>query len=52
MITIDASTKKSMSAEDLQGIKMEDHSLVHTLINIIIKEALRGSNLTHSLSVY
>jgi hypothetical protein len=45
LILIDAGSKHFVSGKDVNSVKMEDHALIHTLINIIIKEAFRGTNL-------
>ena len=40
-VFVDAGTKHFFSGESLSHLKMEDHNVAHTLINIIIKEAFR-----------
>lgn len=42
---IDAGTKSFFSGNKLNNLKMEDHNVAHTLINIIIKEAFRQTHL-------
>ena len=44
-IVIDACSKHYFSGKKLSSLKMEDHSVAHTLINIIIKEAFRQTHL-------
>jgi len=44
-IIIDAGTKSFFSGNRLNSLKMEDHNVAHTLINIIIKEAFRQTHL-------
>jgi len=44
-IIIDAASKHFFNGKKLSALKMEDHSVAHTLINIIIKEAFRQTNL-------
>ena len=44
-IVIDACSKHYFSGKRLSSLKMEDHSVAHTLINIIIKEAFRQTHL-------
>jgi Leu/Phe-tRNA-protein transferase len=36
-IIIDAESKKYISGKNMHLTKMEDHSIVHTLLNIIVK---------------
>lgn len=36
-VIIDAESKKFISGKNLTQAKMEDHSIVHTLLNIIVK---------------
>lgn len=42
-ITIDTSTETTFQLEELQAsqLKMADHSVMHQLLNIIIKQAFR-----------
>lgn len=44
-VIIDAESKKFISGKNLTQAKMEDHSIVHTLLNIIVKQAFRETNL-------
>lgn len=44
-IIIDAGTKSFFSGNRLNNLKMEDHHVAHTLLNIIIKEAFRQTHL-------
>jgi hypothetical protein len=44
-VVIDADTKHFLSGASMDGLRMEDHSLVQNLINIIIKQAFRDTNL-------
>jgi hypothetical protein len=44
-ITIEASSKHFFKGDNIGAIKMEDHNVANTLINIIIKEAFRQTNL-------
>ena len=44
-VTIDATTKHFLNGASIDGVRMEDHSLVQNLINIIIKQAFRDTNL-------
>jgi hypothetical protein len=36
-VIIDATSKKYISGKNISETKMEDHSIVHTLLNIIVK---------------
>ena len=45
MVTIHAENKKFFSGAQLHKAKMEDHNIIHNLLNIIIKEAFRQTNL-------
>lgn len=44
-ICINAESKKYFSGKQLNNAKMEDHSIMHTLLNIIVKQAFRETNL-------
>lgn len=44
-VIIDSGSKHYFSGSKLSTLKMEDHNVAHTLINIIIKEAFRQTNL-------
>ena len=44
-IIIDATSKKYISGKHITQAKMEDHAIVHTLLNIIVKQAFRETNL-------
>jgi PAZ domain len=44
-VLINAESKKFFSGKSLANSKMEDHNVIHTLINIIIKQALRETDL-------
>lgn len=44
-IVISAESKKFFSGKSLENAKMEDHNIIHNLINIIIKQAFRDTNL-------
>jgi hypothetical protein len=44
-VLINSDSKKSFNGNSLENAKMEDHNMVHTLINIIIKQAFRDTNL-------
>lgn len=44
-VLINAESKKFFSGKNLANSKMEDHNVIHTLINIIIKQALRETDL-------
>ena len=44
-VTICADTKKFFSGKQLSQAKMEDHNIIHNLINIIVKQAFRETNL-------
>lgn len=44
-ITVDASTKAYFNGKKLSKLKMEDHNVAHTLLNIIVKEAFRQTKL-------
>jgi len=44
-VTISAESKKYFSGKSLSSSKMEDHNVIFNLINIIIKQALRDTDL-------
>lgn len=44
-VLIDSESKHFVSCAQMESLRMEDHSLVHNLINIIIKQAFRETNL-------
>lgn len=44
-VVISADSKKFFSGKSLTTAKMEDHNIIHNLINIIIKQAFRDTNL-------
>lgn len=44
-ICINADTKNFISGRSMTGVKMEDHSIMHTLLNIIVKQAFRETDL-------
>ena len=44
-VQIEASTNHFLIGASMDGQRMEDHSLVQNLINIIIKQAFRDTNL-------
>ena len=44
-VVISADTKKFFSGKSLAQAKMEDHNIIHNLVNIIIKQAFRETNL-------
>lgn len=44
-VIIDVDSKRYISGKNTGMIKMEDHSIVHNLINIIIKQAFRDTKL-------
>jgi aubergine-like protein len=44
-VIIDSDSKRFISGKNVGALKMEDHSIVHNLINIIIKQAFRDTNL-------
>lgn len=44
-VLISVDTKKFFSGKSLEKAKMEDHHIIHNLINIIIKQAFRDTNL-------
>jgi hypothetical protein len=44
-VVIDYESKKYFSGKQLTSAKMEDHNVMHTLLNIILKEAFRQTNL-------
>jgi hypothetical protein len=44
-VLVDKDTERFIKGAELRSIKMEDHNLMHTLINIIIKEAFRQTSL-------
>lgn len=44
-MTINAATKKFFSGKDLEKAKMEDHNVLHNMINVIIKQAFRETDL-------
>ena len=44
-LIIDASSKKYISGKNMEQARMEDHSVVHTLLNIIVKQAFRETSL-------
>ena len=45
IVTIQTSNKKYFSGKSLETAKMEDHNIIHNLINIIIKQAFRDTDL-------
>lgn len=45
LLTIHADNKKFFSGAQLHKAKMEDHNIIHNLLNIIIKEAFRQTSL-------
>lgn len=45
VVIVDANSKHYFSGKKLDNLKMEDHTVAHTLINIVIKEAFRQTNL-------
>jgi hypothetical protein len=44
-VLINAESKKFFSGKNIATSKMEDHSVIHNLINIIIKQAFRDTDL-------
>ncbi len=44
-VKIDTSSKSNFTGSMLGNLKMEDHSVAHTLINVIVKEAFRQTHL-------
>jgi len=44
-VIINVDSKRYISGKDFATAKMEDHAIVHTLINIIVKQAFRETNL-------
>lgn len=44
-VLINADSKKFFSGKSLATSKMEDHDIIHNLVNIIIKQALRDTDL-------
>lgn len=44
-VIINVASKTYISGKQLEGAKMEDHSVMHTLLNIIVKQAFRETNL-------
>jgi len=44
-IIINAENKKFFSGKQLTQAKMEDHNIIHNLLNIIVKQAFRETNL-------
>lgn len=44
-VLINAESKRYFSGKQLTQAKMEDHSIMHTLLNIIVKQAFRETNL-------
>jgi hypothetical protein len=44
-VVISVDSKKFFSGKSLATAKMEDHNIIHNLINIIIKQAFRDTNL-------
>jgi hypothetical protein len=44
-VLVEKETEKFIKGGDSKSLKMEDHCLYHTLINILIKEAFRQTSL-------
>mmetsp|Transcript_23219 Transcript_23219/g.22780 ORF Transcript_23219/g.22780 Transcript_23219/m.22780 type:complete len:98 (+) Transcript_23219:454-747(+) len=44
-IKVDHETKSSFNGSNLCNLKMEEHDVSHTLLNLVIKEALRQTQL-------
>lgn len=44
-VFIDSSTFKYFKADSFNGLKMEEHSVIHSLVNIILKDAFRETHL-------
>lgn len=44
-VTISSESKRHFSGKTLQSSKMEDHNVIFNLINIVIKQALRDTDL-------
>lgn len=44
-VAINADSKKFFSGKQLTQAKMEDHNVIHNLLNIIVKQAFRETNL-------
>ena len=42
---INVDSKKFFSGKNIDAAKMEDHNVIHTLVNIIIKQAFRDTDL-------
>ena len=45
VVIINAGSKQFFSGKHLETTKMEDHNVMHTLLNIIVKQAFRETNL-------
>ena len=44
-VIINVDSKTYISGKEIENAKMEDHSVMHTLLNIIVKQAFRETNL-------
>lgn len=44
-VIINAESKRHISGRNVSEFKMEDHAMIHTLLNIIVKQAFRETNL-------
>jgi uncharacterized protein YuzE len=44
-VSINSESKRFISGKQIENNKMEDHNIIHTLLNIIVKQAFRETNL-------